>query len=51
MPKDPELHLIMDNDFTHKHALDRRPSALRQVKAWLLQRPPFMCTTPPTCAS
>ena len=40
VPKDLELHLIVDNYCTHKHA---------KVKAWLAQRPRFHVTTrPPT---
>ena len=29
VPEDLDVHLIVDNDCTHKHALDRRSSAKR----------------------
>jgi putative transposase len=42
VPKDLELHLIVDNYCTHKHA---------NVKAWLAQRPRFHVHDTPTYAS
>ena len=42
VPKDLELHLIVDNYCTHKHA---------KVKAWLAQRPRFHVHYTPTYAS
>jgi len=42
VPKELDLHLIIDNDCTHKHA---------KVKQWLAQRPRFNVHDTPTYAS
>ena len=42
VPKELDLHLIVDNYCTHKHA---------KVKAWLAQRPRFHVHYTPTYAS
>jgi len=40
VPEDLDIHLVVDNYCTHKHA---------KVRSWLAQRPPSTCTTrPPT---
>ncbi len=42
VPGDLEVHLIVDNYCTHKHA---------KIRAWLAQRPRFHMHDTPTCAS
>ena len=42
VPKELDLHLIVDNYCTHKHA---------KVKAWLAQRPRYFVHYTPTYAS
>jgi putative transposase len=42
LPDDLEVHLIVDNDRTHKH---------NKILAWLAQRPRFYVLSTPTYAS
>jgi putative transposase len=51
VPESLDAHLIVNNYCTHQHALARRPSAQRQVRAWLVQRPRFHDHYIPTYAS
>ena len=51
VPPERDVHLIVDNDCTHKHAVDRRTSAQRSVRSWLAQRPRFHVHSTPPYAS
>jgi transposase len=51
IPPELDVHLIVDNDCTHKHAVDRRTSAQRSVRSWLAQRPRFHVHSTPPYAS
>ena len=51
VPPDLDVHLIVDNDCTHKHAVNRRTSAQRLVRSWLAQRPRLHVHYTPTYAS
>ena len=51
VPPELDVHLIVDNDCTHKHAVNRRTSAQRLVRSWLAQRPRLHVHYTPTYAS